>query len=219
LNARRKKGRQDSTSSGSFDERNIRRVRSRGAAGKELFPEHGDRDGGRLRDRSASPIRDRDEVREDDARSRRRDAAASANRQKARVIKAQLRETTAAKELFPDKTASHRLSASFNAADATADLFAKQMPVPFVDGSSDRRSNAGLPLDARISSKSDIDTGRLNIRGAAKAIATHDFAIKGAADSGVKELFPSVGNAGKELFSERLEGRGRRRNKAEDLFY
>jgi len=37
----------------------------------------------------------------------------------------------------------------------------------------------------------------------------------------VKELFPDKfsGNTGKELFAEKLEGRGRRRQKAEDLFY
>ena len=219
LNARRKKGRQDSTSSGSFEERNGRHARSRGAAGKELFPDRVDRGGGRLRDRSASPVRDRDGDREDDARSRRRDMAASANRQKAQMIKEQLRETTSSKDLFPKKIVNHRRSVAFDAADATADLFARQMPVPLVDGSSDYRSNVGLPLAARISTKSGIDSGRLNIRGAAKANLTHDFAIKGAADGGIKELFPAGGNAGKELFSDKIEGRGRRRNKAEDLFY
>jgi hypothetical protein len=217
LNARRKKDRQDSTSSGSFDGRDNHRLRFRGPGTKELFPERGGRDSGRLRDRSASPLRDRDGDRDDDSRSRKQDMAASANRQKAQMLKAQLRETTAAKELFPSKTAKHRRSSGFDAADATADLFARQMPVPFLDGSNDQRPDVGLPLASRISSKSNIDTGRLNIRGVAKAIATHDFAIKGAAD--VKELFPSGSNAGKELFSETLEGRGRRRNKAEDLFY
>lgn len=135
------------------------------------------------------------------------------------MIKAQLRETTASKELFPDKTANPRRSGAFDAADATADLFARQMPVPFMDGGSDQRSNADLPLASRISSKSNIDSGRLNIRGTAKGIATRDFAIKGKSNGAVRELFPSGDNAGKELFSETLEGRGRRRNKAEDLFH
>lgn len=220
LNSRRNKGRQDSTSSGSFNGRDGRHVRLRGAAGKELFPERGDRGDGRLRDRSASPVRDRDGDREaDDSLSRRRDMAASANRQKAQIIRAQLREATASKELFPNKTANHRRSGAFDAADATADLFARQMPVPFIDGSSDHQSNVGLPLASRITNKTDIDSGRLNIRGAAKSTVTHDFTIKGAADGGIKELFPSGGNAGKELFSDRIEGRGRRRNKAEDLFH
>jgi hypothetical protein len=43
------------------------------------------------------------------------------------------------------------------------------------------------------------------------------FAIKGAS---VKELFPDrFGNSGKELFAEKIEGRGRQRQRAEDLFY
>lgn len=36
----------------------------------------------------------------------------------------------------------------------------------------------------------------------------------------VKELFPDkFGNATKELFAEKLEGRGRRRQRAEDMFW
>ena len=214
LSARRKKDHQDSTSSGGFDGRENRRTRGGSRGTKDLFPERGGKDTGRLRDRSASPIRDREE--DEDARTRRQDLAASANRQRAQMIKAQLRETNTTKELFPIKINNQGRSGAFDAADATADLFAKQMPVPFLDGSSDQQSSAGHPLAARISSKSKIDTGQLNIRG--RAVATHDFMIKGAADGVVKELFPSGGNAGKELFTN-LEGRGRRRNKAEDLFY
>lgn len=127
------------------------------------------------------------------------------------MIKARLREEASVKELFPHKTGvNHRRSDAFDAADATADLFAKQMPVPFMDGSSDQR-----PV-GRI----DSELGRLNIRGVAKASAVRDFAIKGmASESSVKELFPSHSNGGKELFADRLEGRGQRRQKAEDLFY
>lgn len=45
------------------------------------------------------------------------------------------------------------------------------------------------------------------------------IAIKGTGPT-VKELFPEkFGNAGKELFAEKLEGRGRRRQRAEDMFY
>jgi hypothetical protein len=77
-----------------------------------------------------------------------------------------------------------------------------------VDGSSDDR-----PIGARKS-----EAGRLNIRGVAKASAVHDFAIKGMAPgSTVKELFPAHSNVGKELFADRLGGKGQRR-KAEDLF-
>lgn len=65
-------------------------------------------------------------------------------------------------------------------------------------------------------------SGGLNIRGlAAKRASDQGFSIKGTGPT-VKELFPekfSGGNVGKELFAEKLEGRGRRRQKAEDLFY
>jgi hypothetical protein len=45
------------------------------------------------------------------------------------------------------------------------------------------------------------------------------IAIKGTGAT-VKELFPEkFGNSGKELFAGKLEGRGRRRQKAEDMFH
>lgn len=217
--AARKHTRRDSASSGSDSrERGGRRVRFRGAAGRELFPDRIERGGGRLRDRSASPLRDADG--NQTLENQRRDSAASANRLKAQMIKAQLQEAGSRKELFPHKLGvSHRRSGAFDAADATADLFAKQMPVPFTDGSVDHTSrSSGLSLASRITSRKD-ETGRLNIRGVAKASATHDFTIRGAAqENAAKELFPNS-NAGKELFEARLEGRGKRRQKAEDLFY
>ncbi len=45
------------------------------------------------------------------------------------------------------------------------------------------------------------------------------MAIKGTGPT-VKELFPEkFGNGSKELFAEKLDGRGRRRQRAEDLFH
>jgi hypothetical protein len=46
------------------------------------------------------------------------------------------------------------------------------------------------------------------------------IAIKGRGAT-VKELFPDKfgNNAAKELFAEKLEGRGQRRQRAEDMFY
>jgi hypothetical protein len=131
------------------------------------------------------------------------------------MIKAQLQEAGSTKELFPHKLGvSHRRSGAFDAADATADLFAKQMPVPFTDGSGDQRPRGSLA--SRITNVQDTER---KIRGVAKASATHDFTIRGAAqENAAKELFPND-NAGKELFEARLEGRGGRRQKAEDLFY
>ncbi|EKD20557.1 uncharacterized protein L3040_004152 [Drepanopeziza brunnea f. sp. 'multigermtubi'] len=183
------------------------------AAGRELFPSRDDRGSGRLRNRSASPTRDRagaQDIVEARIAERRRinNEVASANRVKAQAIKAQLREASATKELFPQKVSpKHRRSAAFNAADEAADLFASRMPVPFMDGSSDSRARGGSLAS------------RITIRGSALSPSSQGFNIKGA--SRVKELFPATlgDNSGKELFSEKLEGRGRRRQKAEDLFY
>jgi hypothetical protein len=224
--AARQNARRDSASSGSdYIARGRRRVRLRGTSGKELFPDLADRSSGRLRDRSASPVHSNNEFQDEDE-SRRVGGtgpgnAASENRESAKMIKAHLREQASVKELFPHKTeVNHRRSDAFDAADTTADLFAKKMPVPFTDGSTDLRPVAGFSSASRHSTRPDSEVGRLNIRGVAKASAIHDFAIKGMAPgSTVKELFPSNSNSGKELFSERLEGRGQRRQKAEDLFY
>jgi len=227
--AERDNRRQDSSSGNESRGRESRKVHFRGAAGKELFPDLENRGGGRLRNRSASPLRDRDGdqkmIESRFAERRRLDTAASANRQKAQMMKAQLREADSPKELFPQKASFiHRRSDAFDAADETADLFANKMPVPFMDGSGDSRSRNSASLASRITRKvPDNDVG-FSIRGAAKLSAApiQTFSIKGAASGArVKELFPSsLGeNAGKELFSERLEGRGRRRQKAEDLFY
>jgi hypothetical protein len=194
---------------GSDSRGRTQRVRFDGPTGKELFPDRSRRGSGRLRDRSASPLRDGDgdqDMRELE-RNKRQDDAARANRLKAQAIKAKLGERSAGavKELFPQKTG-HRRSSAFDAADETADLFANRMPVPFVDGGNDKRDT-------------EAQASGFSIRGAAKANPTQSFSIKGAAR--VKELFPNTfgDNSGKELFAERLEGRGRQRQRAEDLFY
>jgi len=222
--ARRDERSGSGSSSGDFIGQGIRRQgRYRGeTARKELFPGRGTDSSGRLRDRSASPGR---EDRRPAERPRNRDTAASENRLKAQLIKAQLREAGAKKELFPHKAgASHRRSSAFDAADETADLFASRMSVPFLDGGSDvRPTPKTASLASRITSKnSKKDSDGFSIRGAAKVSSGNGFAIKGTAtESSVKELFPSRtgGNSAKELFSERLDGRGARRQKAEDLFY
>ncbi|KAH7360688.1 hypothetical protein BKA65DRAFT_392023 [Rhexocercosporidium sp. MPI-PUGE-AT-0058] len=193
---------------------------------KELFPEREARGSGRLRNRSASPIRDRDgdqDLIEDRiVEKRRRNQAAAPNRAAAQAIKeAKLRESAAPKELFPKLSSpSHRRSHAFDAADANqaADLFSR-IPIPLTDGSGDSRSRGGS-LASRITRKgSDAESSGFSIRGSAMMPPSQVFNIKGAAR--VKELFPATlgDNSGKELFSETLEGRGRRRQKAEDLFY
>ncbi len=140
------------------------------------------------------------------------------------------------KELFPHKanTVSHRRSDAFDAADETADLFASGMSVPFTDGP---KRGAAKGLASRITAPHESTYGRLQssdlepimddeeegndltIRGASRQ--DQGFSIRGGAAGTIKELFPgkTAGNAGKELFAERLEGRGTRRTRAEDMFY
>jgi hypothetical protein len=64
-------------------------------------------------------------------------------------------------------------------------------------------------------------SGGFSIRGMASKRGTDQgIAIKGTGPT-VRELFPEKfgSNAGKELFAEKLAGRGRTRQRAEDLFY
>jgi hypothetical protein len=216
----------------SEDQRGVGVRRFGQSSAKELFPDRVTRrdlgKSGRLRDRSASPIDDRK------GRLSRSDSASSntANRLKAQMIKARLKESTSdAKELFPQKASIiHRRSDAFDAADATADLFANKMPVPFLDGSSDSPTQKKADLMSRITTpklEDRITTGGptvqgFNMRGVAHPQPSTGFSIKGVASGfGGKELFPgrTGQNSGKELFSEKLEGRGGRRQRAEDMFY
>lgn len=192
------------------------RDRGRGERRRELFPVRDDEQG-RLRNRSASPMQGNEwESRRDDVRliERKRDMAVAANREKARLIKLRLKE---GKELFPNKINTHHPRSNAFDADAvsdTADLFSDRMEVPFTDGANDER-----PLASRVTNQRVLGSSGFNIRGIAKTSQPQTFTIKGAGS--VKELFPATlgDNSGKELFSGRLEGRGQRRQKAEDLFH
>ena len=138
------------------------------------------------------------------------------------------------KELFPSKAkqSHHRRSDAFDAADETADLFAKRLDFANV-GTFAKSMKMAEPSYGRLNSDINPDSAILDsppqndpsIRGGSKE-QDQGFSIRGiAADSTsantLKELFPgkAVGNAGKELFVEKLEGRRSRRNKAEDMFY
>lgn len=137
------------------------------------------------------------------------------------------------KELFPSKPKSshHRRSDAFDAADETADLFARRLDfanagsatkdIKMVDSSYGRLNPDIDPHPAVLDSRLDDS---LTIRGASQQ-QDQGFSIRGVAADGtrigtIKELFPgrAGGNAGKELFAEKLQGRGGRRNKA-DMFY
>lgn len=205
----------------------------------ELFP---DDDGatGRLRNRSASPGRDTlGDDRQVDPVSRRRYRKRSpraGRRNDGKELfplesESNTRElfpnktatTYLRKELFPSKVSNHRRSDAIDAADETADLFARGISVPFVDGSVDQgqsQRNANVELfpvsdsdGVSIRGAAGQDQGLL-IRGAANGIS-----IKGRGAS-VRELFPAKysPNAGKELFSDKIEGRGGPRRRAEDMF-
>ena len=138
------------------------------------------------------------------------------------------------KELFPSKPKSshHRRSDAFDAADETADLFAKRLDftdagsatkdIKMVD-SSYGRLNPDIDQHPAVLD-SPLDDS-LTIRGASQQ-QDQGFSIRGVAADGtrigtIKELFTgrAGGNAGKELFAEKLQGRGGRRNKAADMFY
>lgn len=215
------------TSSGYRNERS-QRVRFAGV-GKELFPEKiTSRSNGRLRNRSASPMRDNEGDLILDARPGGRAGRArsandgGANRRKAQLIKDRLKASASEPlELFPRKAGAR--GGGHDAADSTADLFADKLRIPSIDGASDRLS-AKPDLMSRItkSGASDADSQpSFKIRGTARQPAQDGFSIKGLAASGQgRELFPGKagGNAGKELFADRLEGRGGRRQRAEDTF-
>lgn len=142
------------------------------------------------------------------------------------IFSNRMRAAEAKKELFPHKVnpSKHSRSDAFDAADETADLFANGMSVPFTDGPGPRKNPTSRLRSS--GSKSEVDGGDigrgLNIRGASRE-QNQGFSIRGGAAVNafgtIKELFPgkAAGNAGKELFAEKVEGRGGRR-KAEDMF-
>lgn len=129
------------------------------------------------------------------------------------------------KELFSNRspTIHHRRSDAFDAADATADLFANRLAINHasVPGEATKAPSSYGRLNADMEMKSADD---LNIRGASKQDT--GFTIRGIAADGtrvgvIKELFPDKtgSNSGKELFAEQLQGRGGRRNRAADMFH
>ncbi len=139
--------------------------------------------------------------------------------------------STLKKELFPNKAifSNHRRSDAFDAADETADLFASGLTVsktaifskrdPFPTKSSTSTSNGRLQSSEPRpeSPPSDVEEdNELNIRGISN-LQNLGFSIRGAAADGTR--VGKVSNAGKELFAEKLEGRGGKRNKAQDMFY
>ncbi|KAL4983099.1 hypothetical protein BDW68DRAFT_194725 [Aspergillus falconensis] len=217
----------------------------------ELFPDDG-RSSGRLRDRTASPGRDTlmqeggyvDERQESRRRFRERSPSVRRRNEGKELFVSsngdaisrelfpnKTASTYLKKELFPSKVSNHRRSDAIDAADETADLFARRVSIPLVDGSHDvTNPNIRRNRNVELFPSNKSERGPVNIRGTAGASEDQGFAIRGAAESGisikgrggasVRELFPSKynNNAGKELFSDKIEGRGGPRRKAEDMF-
>lgn len=203
---------------------------------RELFPS--DEGGtGRLRNRSASPGRDTLEAdRLESERSDRRFRERSPERSRRNEGKELFSSSSAfaegdsssrelfpnkpttsylKKELFPSKVSNHRRSDAIDAADET---LSSRISAPSVTGSHDEsHKNKDIELFPSSSGRGRNIRGTpqgegLSVRGAASGMS-----IKG---KGVRELLPSTygSNAGKELFSNALEGRGGPRRKAEDMF-
>lgn len=191
----------------------------------------------RLRDRSASPLGEGDGrlgFNEDDEQPARRTArrrsttpphlrrALEREYNKANLGK-ELFPNGEAKELFPMKSPKelfpnrssisiHRRTPAFDAADETPQKKTRSL--------ADRITGGPASGNGKGHEQAVEDDEGFGIRGGAAT----NFSIRGTASSNaggvVKELFPlkAGGNAGKELFGEKIKGRGAARRRAEDMF-
>lgn len=212
----------DQPGSYSDSERGRRSRRRRGP--RELFPEEDST--GRLRNRSASPGRDTlddadrvDRLNKSTRRFRERSPQIGRRNQGRELFPSNSgggdssgrelfpNKPTSSflkKELLPSKASNHRRSDAFDASDESTDL-GRRITAP------GNRSVELFPeANAGVAQGDQGDA----LRGASQGMS-----IKGRGAS-VRELFPDKfnKNAGKELFSETLEGRGGRRRRAEDMF-
>ncbi|KAM7223447.1 Protein of unknown function (DUF2414) domain containing protein [Rhypophila decipiens] len=193
---------------------------SRSNREKELFPDRRSRSGLQSRNRSASPLRDRDGDAHMDMDDEARHSAALRSREKGRSIKERLSAENRQRELFPSKAVAKD--------SGPKELFPSKVSAPLegkaqMDQMAEATTISSAKLADRVTQRGSTPatgSSSFSIRGTAnKRSADQGFTIKGTGTT-VKELFPEkFGNAGKELFAEKLEGRGRRRQKAEDLFY
>lgn len=217
--------------SGSYE----RRRRPRRRSNEDLFgTRSGNRLGARLRDRSASPLGDGDGrlgFYEDQPVRRTARQRSTTPPHLRRDIEREYSKSNAGKELFPEGQGNGTNS-------ATKELFPMKSPrelfpnrssisvhrrTPAFDAA-DETPQKPRSLADRITggpnSKQDEDED-VGFRGAASQ--STGFSIRGAASDGstvVKELFPlkTGTNAGKELFGEKIKGRGGARRRAEDMF-
>ncbi|KAK3325741.1 hypothetical protein B0H66DRAFT_529761 [Apodospora peruviana] len=222
VQAPRPRSRRDSVSSSNSTESDRIRSYTRRNREKELFPDRRSASGLQSRNRSASPVRDRDGDARMDVDEEARGGVALHSRERVRSSKDRLSKENSARELFPSKVAA--------ASNHAKELFPTKVSSPSegkaqMDQVDDGAILVSAKLAERITPRATAtsSTSTFNIRGLAnKRGPDQGLAIKGTGPT-VKELFPdrfgSPGNSHKELFSEKLDGRGRRRQKAEDLFY
>ncbi|KAJ5483948.1 hypothetical protein N7539_005744 [Penicillium diatomitis] len=194
----------------------------------ELFPED-ESASGRLRNRSASPGRDtlddadhidtRRKFRERSPQTRRRNEGkelfSSADVGSRELFPNKTSSSYLKKDLAPGKPSNHRRSDAFDAADETPDLLGRRISVPSTESQSDKKRRNVELFPGSGSGRVDREVDQ----GSALRNAGSGISIKGRGAS-VRELFPNKyqENTGKELFSGKLEGRGGRRQRAEDLF-
>ncbi|KAK7749870.1 hypothetical protein SLS53_000452 [Cytospora paraplurivora] len=201
--------------------------------GKELFPDRRPRDplrserGVHSRGRSRSPARDERDAMLDDLA---KDREVVRNREKARSLKDRIsKPSNRAKELFPSKASG---SGKAQMDQVPEDVLAGMLRLSY-DGAVDtpqsfpnsrsRQSTSNRMLTVIYADRITDASNGISIKGLARQQTKSQqqgISIKG---SSVKELFPekvgSNSNAGKELFANKIEGRGRRRQRAEDLFH
>lgn len=208
-----------------------RERRGRGRGQRELFPGDEDRASGRLRNRSASPGRDTlEEELQANKSSRRdtsrrfRDRSPHARNEGKELFATENGSAPGNRELFPNKTSSSSAKKELLPTKPTHHRRSNALDASQLPGNSEQRRQSNVELfpesgeGARIRGTAKEDQG-FAIRGG----ASQGLSIKGRGES-VRELFPSKygqgngGNAGKELFSDTLEGRGGRRRRAEDMF-
>ncbi|KAH8882826.1 hypothetical protein GQ53DRAFT_440169 [Thozetella sp. PMI_491] len=207
------RSRRSSASSGS-DEPGRRRSFAKQNQGKELFPSRRARGDDYSRGRSMSPSRDSFAAQEDiDGRAR--EDAALRNREKARSMKERMIKDNSTKELFPSRDNSIK---ELFPSKGSASVGSKAQMDRFRE---DKTTITSARLADRITPRDGVRDGNdFSIRGlATKRASDQGIAIKGTGAS-VKELFPErFANSGKELFADKLEGRGRTRQRAADSFY
>lgn len=211
--------------SGSYSDSERGRGGRRRRGPRELFPDD-ESSAGRLRNRSASPGRDTlddagrvDRSHETRRRFRERSPPLGRRNEDRELFPPSTRggdsrgrelfpnkptSSYLKKELFPSKASNHRRSDAFDASDESTDL-GRRITAP---------ANRGVELFPDSDSGAAREDQGYAIRGASQGMS-----IKGRGAS-VRELFPDKynKNAGKELFTETLEGRGGRRRRAEDMF-